>query len=91
MPDHAHLVLTIPRGPAGLAWKSIMKGMKGTASHSVKSLLRWNGRVWQSESFDRVIRSGKERETIDYILENPVRANLVERWEEYPWTWVPRE
>jgi REP element-mobilizing transposase RayT len=59
MPDHVHLVLTIPRVRGGRAWKSIMKGMKGPAAHAVKRLLGWDGSVWQSESFDRVIRSGK--------------------------------
>jgi REP element-mobilizing transposase RayT len=91
MPDHVHLVLTIPRGRAGLAWMSIMKGMKGTAAHAVKGLLGWPGSVWQSESFDRVIRSGKEYETIEYILENPVRAGIVERWQDYPWPWMPAQ
>jgi REP element-mobilizing transposase RayT len=91
MPDHVHLVLTIPTGPGGLAWKAIMKAMKGTAARAVNKLLGSGGIVWQPESFDRVIRSGKETETIDYILENPVRAGLVERWEKYPWTWIPAQ
>ncbi len=91
MPDHVHLVMTIPQGPTGVPWKRIMRGMKGTSANIVNHLLGWNRDVWQAESFDRVIRSGKEHETIEYILENPVRAGLVERWDEYPWTWMPAE
>jgi putative transposase len=26
-------------------------------------------------------------QTIAYVLDNPVRAGLVERWEDWPWSW----
>ena len=65
-----------------------MKGMKGTASHAVKLLMNWEGCVWEPESFDRVIRRGKEGDAMEYVVENPVRAGLVTRAEDYLWTWT---
>jgi hypothetical protein len=47
------------------------------------------GRVWQTESFDHVLRSSESLDAkIAYILENPVRAGLASDWKEYPWLWV---
>ena len=38
--------------------------------------------------FDRVLRSSESLDAkVAYILDNPVRAGLVSKWEEYSWTW----
>jgi putative transposase len=86
MPEHVHLILTIPRSRNGLRWQQVMKGIKGTSAREVKRLLRWDGNVWQPESFDRVIRRD-ERDVFTYIRENPVRRGLVQRADDYWWTW----
>jgi hypothetical protein len=42
---------------------------------------------WQPESYDHVVRNDREFETIrQYIEENPVRAGLVRRGDEYRWS-----
>jgi putative transposase len=44
--------------------------------------------VWQREYFDRILRSAEDiRTKAEYICENPVRAGLVERVDDYPWIW----
>ena len=45
-------------------------------------------RVWQHESFDRIIRNEEEfYEKMNYIANNPVKRGLVENIEEYKWFW----
>jgi len=66
----------------------IMDSVKGFSAHRVNKKLGRKGRVWQPESFDHVVRSSESLEAkIAYLLENPVRAGLVEEWTRYPWLW----
>lgn len=45
------------------------------------------GPVWQREHYDRFIRDQSHYETVvTYIRENPVKAGLVERAEEWPFS-----
>lgn len=49
-------------------------------------ILERKGTFWQSESYDYVVRNAQEFSAIErYILENPVRAGLVDRLDDYPW------
>jgi putative transposase len=41
---------------------------------------------WQPGSFDRLLRSDESaEEKWQYIRENPVRAGLVEKWQDWPY------
>jgi hypothetical protein len=68
-----------------------MQGWKSSVtlrlrSHGVE------GRVWQSEFFDRLLRSGESaRQKWEYVEQNPVRAGLVKRADEYPYSGAPEE
>ena len=45
------------------------------------------GILWQGRFFDRAMRTAKEYyETVEYIHLNPVKAGLVSRPEEWPWS-----
>jgi REP element-mobilizing transposase RayT len=89
MPDHLHLVLTpLADGDGPYSLMQIMQTIKGTSAHRINQLLDRKGRVWQEESFDRVLRREEAIEDkVDYILLNPVRAGLVRLPWEYPWAW----
>jgi REP element-mobilizing transposase RayT len=51
-----------------------------------------HGTFWQHESYDHVIRNEKEFERIvTYIIENPVKAGLVEEWQQWPYTYINPE
>ena len=44
------------------------------------------GQFWQHESYDHVVRDEAELLRIRrYVLNNPVRAGLVQQWDEWPW------
>ena len=81
MPDHAHLLVE------GLAECSDMKAfVKLAKQQSGYQYKRDCGRrLWQPSYYDRTLRD--EESTLSvmwYILSNPVRANLVAQWEDYP-------
>jgi hypothetical protein len=66
----------------------IMDAIKGASAHRVNQVLGRKGRVWQTESFDHVVRSSENLDAkIIYVLENPVRLGLVDEWTDYPWLW----
>jgi putative transposase len=85
MPDHVHLVFT---PYAGERVPSIMQRIKGASAHRVNRALNRRGVLWQSESFDRIIRSDDNlRAKCEYVVDNPVRAQLVTTVDAYLWTW----
>ena len=83
MPDHLHLFVAIDDQKIRLSqW---MKSLKGTLSH----VLRETGTAppyWQKGFFDHVLRSAESYgEKWHYVRENPVRAQLAKRWEDWPY------
>jgi hypothetical protein len=74
---------------AFIPFRKLCKGIKSTSAHKINHVLNRRGLVWQNESFDRVLRQ-EERipEKVDYIIQNPVRAGLVNSAAKYPWVWV---
>jgi len=52
-------------------------------------LLHISGPVWEEESFDHVLRSDESlKEKCEYIHQNPVKAGLVQKPEDYRWLWM---
>jgi len=91
MPDHVHLLLTPLRDLDGNLYSlvEILQGIKSASAHSLNRALGRSGPVWQEESFDHVLRSEESfEEKIEYIRQNPVRAGLVRKAEDYRWLWV---
>jgi putative transposase len=93
MPDHVHLLLC-PRQLSAGKWydlAEIMKGMKGASARKINQLLGTSGKVWQQESYDRIVRDEHELgEKIRYIWENPVKAGLVDDPEKFEFFVLPR-
>lgn len=93
MPDHVHLLLTPLCDEEGWPYglPAILKLIKGTSARSVNQFLGSSGPVWQEESFDHVLRSDESlQQKLDYIRQNPVRAGLVTKPEDYRWLWLER-
>jgi len=69
----------------------IMDAIKSASAHLINKRLERKGRVWQPESFDHVLRSSESLDAkVQYVLENPVRLGLVQRWSDYPWLWAKK-
>ena len=66
----------------------IMQSLKRHTARQANKILGREGAFWQDESYDHVIRDGEEyARIIHYVLENPVKAGLVSKWDEWQWTY----
>ncbi|MGA2214759.1 MAG: transposase [Bryobacteraceae bacterium] len=83
MANHVHL-LVLPAVPPS----QLLKSLKGTTAREANRLLHRTGeQFWQRESYDHWVRSDTEWNRIAvYNENNPVKAGLVGRIEEYPWS-----
>lgn len=91
MPNHVHVVLRPLNKGSGEAYPlpSILRSLKGYTARKANAILGRTGAFWQSESYDRVIRDdGDLIHTMEYVLNNPVKAKLVSRWEDWPWSYL---
>jgi putative transposase len=89
MPDHVHLILT-PRRAGEMPYRlgQILRRIKGASARRINEMLARRGSVWQTESFDHLLRSDESAESkVDYMVQNPVRKGLAGTPEEYPWLW----
>ena len=67
---------------------SIMQSLKRYTARRANRLLGRRGQFWHRESYDRWIRDAGEWErTITYLLNNPVKAGFVEKWEDWSWSY----
>jgi len=89
MPDHVHLILSPLADEEGsFSIPQIMHAIKSESAHRINKALERQGKVWQDESFDHVLRGDESLATkMAYVLENPVRAGLVKTAADYRWMW----
>ena len=99
MPNHVHLLIRvyegIPLGKIVQSWKSytgrrirpmMEEGTGGQASARRSQPTRQGG-VWMREYWDRYIRDEAHFEAVvRYIHENPVKAGLVAKAEDWRWS-----
>jgi valyl-tRNA synthetase len=93
MPDHVHMLFS-PFEKSKGEWYSLselMHSIKSFSSHAINKARVASGKFWQDESYDRIVRVDEYPETLSYILNNPLKAGLVEDWRAYRWTFVPDE
>jgi putative transposase len=87
MSNHAHLVFRILKNDYPL--HKVMQSLKGYSGKKANELLGLSGEFWQHESYDRIVRDDKECERIiTYILNNPVKVGLVDKWEDWKYSYV---
>jgi putative transposase len=88
MSNHFHLLFDTAN--YGVHPTNIMSPIKRFTARQSNILLNRTGiPFWQEESHDRFVRDDNELfRIINYILQNPVKANIVERWQDYPYTWL---
>jgi REP element-mobilizing transposase RayT len=87
MPDHVHLVVELSSGNLSLAVNNLGK----FTARRINSILGRRGTFWQHGFYEHCLRSEKSLWAhVAYILENPVRAGLAERWEDWPFSGAPR-
>ena len=88
MPDHLHWIFELKEISLG----NVMKYLKGRSSIKINNLLNNNGSIWQKSFYERSIRNDCELEnTTHYIMENPIRAGIVQNIREYPYCWISNQ
>ena len=88
MSNYFH-VLLLPR----ISPSRLMQSLKGATARQANLILGRSGDAfWQAESYDHWVRDAEEyRRITRYIEENPVKAGLVQRAEDYPWSSASQE
>ncbi len=97
MPNHVHLLIDtqiqltddgkVPENYVQL--QDIMRLIKGGTATAANRLLNRSGPFWQSESYDHWVRNEESlSRIIAYIMENPCKANLVKRWQDWPYSFA---
>lgn len=82
MPNHVHIVLQ-PLGDYSL--RDILYSRKKFTAGKINLLLGRKGTLWQSESFDHLIRNRDDLErSVEYVWQNPEKAGLL-CWK---WRWM---
>jgi len=83
MVNHVHTLLLPLISPSKL-----LQSLKGFTGREANKLLGRTGEpFWRRESYDHWVRDGDEWNRIArYIEKNPVKAGLVDRMEDYPWS-----
>lgn len=81
MPDHVHLLL---RGESETS--DVLKAMKLFKQKSGFWLSKnYHTVLWQKDFYDHILRKDQDLpKQINYILNNPVRAGIVDTWKQYP-------
>jgi putative transposase len=81
MPDHVHLLIEGCTETADA--RAFVHQAKQRAAYAFTQ--RWAAKLWQPSYYDRVLRDDEETLAVArYILENPVRAGLVDSPTKYP-------
>jgi putative transposase len=86
LPDHWHAIF-YPAYP--LTISTVMESIKDAATKRINRSCREVGKLFQPRFFDRALRTVREyHEKVQYIHLNPVKARLVNRPEDWPWSSV---
>jgi REP-associated tyrosine transposase len=83
MPNHVHLVL-VPERMGDL--HRALKAVHGQYAQRVNRMRNQNGHFWQGRYFSSPLDSNYFINAVRYVELNPVRAGIVTRAEEFPWS-----
>lgn len=88
MPNHVHALFQTLNG---WGMDSLVGSWKTFTANAIGRIVRQPGApmpsVWHSEYWDRFIRNGTHLASVlDYIHDNPVKAGLAARPEDWPWS-----
>ncbi len=98
MPDHVHIVFRLisdtedGRLEARPTVGKMLHSIKSFSSKRVNEILGRKGPLWMGENFDHIVRDGDDwQEKVSYIVENPLKKELVDKPELYEWLWIRKD
>jgi RecG-like helicase/REP element-mobilizing transposase RayT len=95
MPDHVHMLIEPAVKDNGendeaifYSLTEILHTIKSFTAHEINKTEKSKGEVWETESFDRTIRSERDlHEKFEYITRNPWDAGVAKQRQDYSWVW----
>jgi REP element-mobilizing transposase RayT len=94
MPNHLHMVLKLNKNQDNgkMPLTNILRQFKSYTALQANRLLNREGSFWQAESYDHVIRNDEALlRIIKCVIYNPVKAQLVDNWRDWPHTYLKSE
>ncbi len=85
MPNHVHVIVT-PKDRDGL--RRIFGDLHRRYTGHINARNRWTGHLWQARFGSVAMDEEHLAAALRYVSLNPVRARLVERAEDWPWSSV---
>ncbi|HLG40794.1 MAG TPA: hypothetical protein VI461_14040 [Chitinophagaceae bacterium] len=85
--NHIHVLLsTLKNSPMLYV---ILQNHKRFTAVKCNKILNCSGQFWAEESFDTIIRNESHfYNVLRYIINNPVKAGLVDKWNDWKWTYI---
>ncbi len=84
MPNHVHVLIRLIENHS-LA--DIVKSWKGGSAIEINRILQQKGTLWQRDYYDRYVRDLEHlHDCIAYIRNNPVKAGLCDKPEDWPYS-----
>jgi len=88
MSNHVHMVVV---NTTKYLYK-IMHSLKRYTGYEANRMLNREGSFWQREYSDHLIRDEDDLiYHMNYTLNNPVKANLVKQWDEWPYSYLNKK
>jgi putative transposase len=82
MPNHVHILMTVP---GNMSLEKAMQLIKGGFSFRANKELGFRGEIWQRGYSDvRILDDQSFQQHREYIENNPVKAGLANKPDEYP-------
>ncbi len=85
MSNHVHVLLKMMHH-SPMLWK-VLQGIKKYSARVINKKIGRTGRFWARGSYDHVVRQNEFDRILSYILNNPVKAGIVQRWDQYPFNY----
>ena len=90
MSNHAHILIRLLQGAPPL--NVILQNHKKFTAVQSNKLLHRSGPFWAEESFDTIIRDNTHfYNVVHYIIQNAVKAGLVNNWCDWKWNYLHPE
>ena len=93
MPNHVHILIKPFQNNEKeyYSFAEILKSHKGITANRANKYLGRKGQFWHHENYDHFIRDDNEfYNIIWYIINNPVKAKLVDNYQDWKYTWVEK-
>lgn len=84
MPNHVHAMIALKNDHS---LPMIVKQWKGASANAINRLMKREGKLWQQDFYDRFVRDMDHYHNCRiYIRNNPVKAGLCQRPEDWPFS-----